>query len=57
MANTYHEALQGASPQLLKCRTGKAAFTFTTLDDDLAGDLEDLIGRLFERYQASHLQP
>jgi hypothetical protein len=55
VADTYPEALEGASAQLLKCRTGKAAFNFTTLEDDLARELEALIGRLFERYQAAHL--
>jgi hypothetical protein len=39
---------------LLKRRTGKAAFTFPSLDDELARDLEALLGRLFERYRADH---
>ena len=54
-ADTYPEALEGSSPALLKRRTGKAAFTFPTLDPDLARDLEALLARLFERYRADHL--
>jgi hypothetical protein len=54
VADTYPETLEGASPELLKRRTGKAAFTFPALDDQMAGELESLIGRLFERYRAAH---
>jgi hypothetical protein len=54
VADTYPEALEGASPQLLKRRSGKATFNFATLDDGMAGDLEGLIARLFERYEAAH---
>ena len=54
VADAYPEALEGIAPQLLERRTGKAAFTFPSLDDDLAADLQDLIARLFERYRADH---
>jgi hypothetical protein len=54
VADTYPEALEGASPALLKRRTGKAAFNFPTLDDEMAEDLESLLGRLYERYRADH---
>jgi hypothetical protein len=50
----FPEVLEGASPALLKRRTGKAAFSFSTLDDEIAGELESLLGRLFERYEAEH---
>ena len=53
VADTYPDALDGASPALLKRRTGKAAFTFPALGDDLATELEALIARLFERYAAA----
>lgn len=53
-ADTYPEALEGSLPALLKRRTGKAAFTFPSLDEELARDLRALIGRLFERYRADH---
>jgi hypothetical protein len=54
VADTFPEALEGASPELLNRRSGKATFNFPRLDDDLAGDLERLIARLFERYEAAH---
>lgn len=54
VADTYPDALEGASPTLLKRRTGKAAFNFPTLDDELARDLEALLSRLYARYRADH---
>ena len=53
-ADSYPEALEGASPAVLKRRTGKAAFTFPSLDDALAADLADLLDRLVEAYRADH---
>jgi hypothetical protein len=54
VADMYPEALESTSPNLLKRRSGKAAFTFSSFDDDTAHELEALIARLFERYQAAH---
>ena len=54
MADTFPEALEGASPALMKRRSGKATFNFPRLDDELARDLEALLARLFERYAAAH---
>ena len=54
VADTFPEALEGASPELLKRRSGKATFTFPRLDDEVARDLEGLIARLFDRYEAIH---
>lgn len=54
VADTYPEALQGTSVALLKRRSGKAAFNFPTLDDDMARDLAALLDRLYERYRAAH---
>ncbi len=54
VADTFPEALEGASPELLKRRSGKATFNFPRLDNDLAIDLAGLIARLFERYEAAH---
>ena len=54
VADTYPDALDGASPSLLKRRTGKAAFTFPTLDEAMARDFESLLGRLFDRYSAAN---
>jgi hypothetical protein len=54
VADTYPEALAGASAALLKRRSGKATFNFPTLDDELARDLEALLARLYDRYRADH---
>ena len=54
VADTYPDALAGTTDALLKRRSGKAAFTFPRLDDDVAGDLEKLLARLYERYRADH---
>jgi hypothetical protein len=55
-ADTYPEALEGAPAALLKRRSGKAAFTFPALDDDVAGALEALLARLYGRYRADHVR-
>ena len=54
VADTYPEALEGTPETLLKRRSGKAAFTFSQLDDEMARDLEALLGRLYARYRADH---
>lgn len=54
VADTYPEALEGASPALLKRRSGKAAFTFPSLDEELARDLDALLARLYTLYRADH---
>lgn len=54
VADTYPDALEGTSPALLKRRSGKAAFTFPALDDEMARALAALLARLYERYRADH---
>jgi hypothetical protein len=54
VADTYPDALAGTPAALLKRRSGKAAFTFPTLDDTMANDLSALLARLYERYRADH---
>ena len=56
VADTYPDALAGTPASLLKRRSGKAAFTFPTLDDDMAAALEALLARLYERYRADHVR-
>ena len=56
VADTYPEALEGTPDALLKRRSGKAAFNFPALDEDMARALEVLLARLFERYRAAHLR-
>ena len=55
VADTYPDALEGTTAALLKRRSGKAAFNFPRLDDDLARDLAALLARLYERYRADHI--
>ena len=49
---TWPELLDGCSPALLKARTGKTAFNFRALDEELATELEALVARAYERYVA-----
>jgi hypothetical protein len=54
VADTYPDALAGTTDALLRRRSGKAAFNFPRLDDDMARDLEALLARLYKRYRAYH---
>ena len=55
VADTYPDAMKGTPVRLLKRRSGKAAFTFPTLDKPLADDLGALLERLYARYRADHV--
>jgi hypothetical protein len=52
--DTWPEALVGASAAFLARRTGKATFSFPDLDDDLAGELEAFLARLYVPYREHH---
>src|SRR5688572_12228966 len=54
VADTYPEALEGTPETLLKRRSGKAAFTFSDLDDAMARDLDAMLARLYARYREDH---
>ena len=54
VADTYPDALEGTPDALLRRRTGKAAFTFPSLDEAMAADLRALLDRLYARYSADH---
>lgn len=54
VADTYPDALAGTPEALLKRRSGKSAFNFPSLEDDLAAALESLLDRLYERYRRDH---
>ena len=54
VADTYPEALEGTPATLLKRRSGKAAFTFSQIDDEMARDLAALLARLYARYREEH---
>jgi hypothetical protein len=56
VAETYPAALEGTPERLLKRRSGKAAFTFSDLGDEMARDLEAMLARLYARYRADHAQ-
>jgi hypothetical protein len=54
VADTYPDALADASPAVIARRTGKAAFTFSSLDEEMEADLAALLDRLYARYRADH---
>jgi hypothetical protein len=54
VADTYAEVFEAAPEALRRRRSGKATFTFPSLDDGMAQDLEALLARLYERYRADH---
>jgi hypothetical protein len=50
---TWPGLLEGCSPALMRAHTGMAAFTFASLDEEVAADLAALVGRSYERYMAA----
>jgi hypothetical protein len=50
---TWPDLLDGCPPELLAARTGKSTFTFRSLDEELARDLEALVARSYDRYVAA----
>jgi hypothetical protein len=54
VADSYPEALVGTPETLLRRRTGKAAFNFPDLDDEMAVELAALLDRLYQPYRADH---
>lgn len=42
--------LEGASPALLKRRTGASVFKFTTIDEPLLAELEAIVAQAFASY-------
>lgn len=52
--DTWPEVLEGCSEEFRRRRTGKATFSFETLDDDEAAELEAFLARLYERYWKHH---
>ncbi len=54
---TWPETLDGASEKLTSRRTGKATFSFPSLDDELATELEAFLARLYEEYRRHHADP
>lgn len=54
IADRYPEDVALASPALQARRTGRATFSFPSLDDDMERELGALLDRLLERYRAEH---
>jgi hypothetical protein len=52
--DTWPEALEGCSDRFRRCRTGKATFSFPSLDDELAAELEGFLRRLYRPYRDHH---
>lgn len=54
IADRYPDDLALASEGLQGRRTGRATFSFSSLDENMAADLARLLDRLFVRYRAEH---
>lgn len=52
--DTWPDALAGSSEELKRRRTGKATFSFPSLDDELAEELEAFLARLYQPYRKHH---
>lgn len=52
--DTWPEALDGSSERFRKRRTGKATFSFASLDDELRAELEAFLARLYVPYRRHH---
>lgn len=52
----WPDALEDSSPELQKRRTGKATFSFPSLDDEMAHELEEFLARLYQPYREHHLR-
>jgi hypothetical protein len=46
----HPELLEGLPPELRRRKTGASVFRFTEIDEHLAGELADLVGRAFLVY-------
>lgn len=54
IADRYPDDLALASDALRSRRTGRATFSFSSLDEEMAAELARLLDRLIERYRAEH---
>ena len=52
--DTWPEALEGSSEEFKRRRTGKATFSFPSLDDEPAAELEAFLVRLYVPYRQHH---
>ena len=54
IADRYPDDLALASDALQSRRTGRATFSFSSLDEEMAAELVRLLDRLLDRYRAEH---
>ena len=52
--DTWPETLEDSSQRFQSRRTGKATFSFPSMDEDLASELEGFLGRLYKPYRELH---
>ena len=52
--DTWPEALEASSEGFRSRRTGRATFSFTSLDAELAAELESFLRRLYRPYREHH---
>ena len=51
--HTWPDLADDLSPALSKRKTGKSTFTFPSLDEELATELEGLVARAYQRYASA----
>jgi uncharacterized protein YukE len=49
--DTWPDALEGSSEEFKSRRTGKATFSFPSLDEEMATELEAFLARLYRPYR------
>jgi hypothetical protein len=52
--DAWPEALEGSSEEFQSRRTGRATFSFPSLDEGLASELETFLARLYQPYREHH---
>ena len=52
--DTWPETLEGSSEEFRKRRTGKATFSFPSLEEDMEAELGAFLERLYRPYRAHH---
>ena len=52
--DTWPEALEGSSQKFRSLRTGRATFSFPSLDPELEAELEGFLRRLYQPYREHH---
>ncbi|WP_286929713.1 MULTISPECIES: hypothetical protein [Aeromicrobium] len=52
--DTWPETLEGSSDEFRSLRTGKATFSFTSLEGELRAELEAFLHRLYKPYREHH---